>query len=105
MTLEAEKLLAAAIEMVGLRGSFDPAEVGETVGLSRMQSEAAVRALSNDGVVELGFDMAAHFTPGYRKFLNPNEGKPVKVAKAKAAPKVKAAANPDKPARKKKTAS
>ena len=57
MTSESEKLLAAAIDMVGLRGSFDPAEVGEKVGLSKMQSAAAVRTLSNDGVVELGFDM------------------------------------------------
>jgi len=75
MTNEAQKLLEQAIKAVGLRGSFDPAEVGHKVGLNRMQAEAAARMLSNAGVLVLGFDMAAHFTPEYRKFRGPVEKK------------------------------
>ena len=67
MTNEAKRLLEKAMESVGLRGSFDPAELGAKVGLSRQQAESAARDLSNAGVLVLGFDLAAHFTPDYRK--------------------------------------
>lgn len=80
MTNEAQKLLEQALKVVGLRGSFDPAEMGHKVGLNRMQAEAAARMLSNAGVLVLGFDMAAHFTPEYRKFRGPVEKKAEKKA-------------------------
>lgn len=75
MTNEAQKLLEQAIKAVGLRGSFDPADMGHKVGLNRTQAEAAARMLSNAGVLVLGFDLAAHFTPEYRKFRGPTEKK------------------------------
>ncbi len=75
MTNEAQKLLEHAIKLVGLRGSFDPAEMGHKVGLNRTQAESAARMLSNAGVLSLGFDLAAHFTPEYRKFRGPTEKK------------------------------
>ncbi|QOV87421.1 hypothetical protein [Humisphaera borealis] len=75
MTNEAQKLLEQAVKAVGLRGSFDPAEMGHKVGLNRTQAEAAARMLSNAGVLVLGFDLAAHFTPEYRKFRGPVEKK------------------------------
>ncbi|MDB5294156.1 MAG: hypothetical protein JWO31_139 [Phycisphaerales bacterium] len=75
MTNESERLLAAALKSVGLRGSFDPADVGAKAGLNRGQAEAAARSLSNAGVLVLGFDMAAHFSPDYRKAHTPKEPK------------------------------
>lgn len=82
MTNEAQKLLEQAIKSVGLRGSFDPAEMGHKVGLNRTQAEAAARMLSNAGVLSLGFDLAAHFTPEYRKFRGPVERKAEKKESA-----------------------
>jgi hypothetical protein len=67
MTHEAEQLLAAAMKQVGLSGSFVPEDTGAKVGLSKAQAEAAARSLSNAGILTLGFDLAAHFTPDYRK--------------------------------------
>lgn len=83
MTPEAETLLAEAIRVVGLRGSFDPEELGAKVGLNKGRAEAAARALSNAGVLVLGFDNAAHFSPDYRRAKGPVEPK-VKSSKKKA---------------------
>lgn len=85
MTNEAQKLLEQAIKSVGLRGSFDPAEMGHKVGLNRTQAESAARMLSNAGVLVLGFDLAAQFTPEYRKFRGPVEKKVQKKASTEAA--------------------
>ena len=67
MTNEATRLMAEALERVTVTGSFSPAEVGAGVGLDRSQAESAARALSDAGVLVLGFDCAAEFTPGFRK--------------------------------------
>ena len=40
----------------------------------------AYRALANDGVLSLGFDSAAHFTPEYRKSQAPKAGKSAKAS-------------------------
>ena len=105
MTNEAQKLLEQAVKAVGLRGSFDPAEMGHKVGLNRMQAEAAARMLSNAGVLVLGFDMAAHFSPEYRKFRGPQEKKAEKK-KASAArtpgKATKVSSKEEKPAKKRK---
>src|ERR1700712_3041690 len=71
MTTEAEQLMAEALKRVKLNGGFDPAELGARIGLSQAQAEAAARALSNAGVLVLGFDGAAHFSPAFRKNQNP----------------------------------
>ena len=84
MTNEAKRLLDKAMESVGLRGSFDPAELGAKVGLSRQQAESAARDLSNAGVLVLGFDLAAHFTPDYRKAHAPPAAPKAKVKKESA---------------------
>jgi hypothetical protein len=81
MTKDASTLLAAAIKSATLTGSFSPAEVGARVGLDKVQSELAARWLANAGVLELGFDSAAHFTAEYRKAHAPPP------AAKKAAPK------------------
>jgi hypothetical protein len=67
MTKEALQLMAEALKRVTVAGDFSPAEIGAKIGLNRSQSEAAARALSNAGVLVLGFDCAAHFTPEFRK--------------------------------------
>ncbi len=67
MTSEASTLLAAALKSATLSGSFSPAELGARLGLNKFQSEAAARDLSNAGILELGFDCAANFSPEYRK--------------------------------------
>ena len=67
MTNEATRLMAEALERVTVGGSFSPAEVGAGVGLDRLRAEAAARALSDAGVLDLGFDCAAAFTPAFRK--------------------------------------
>ena len=67
MTNEASRLLAEALRTAKLDGSFSPAEVGAKIGLKPPQAEMAARALSNAGVLVLGFDCAAEFTPGFRK--------------------------------------
>ena len=73
MTKDAEQLLAAALKAIKLNGSFSPAQLGAKIGLDRMKAEAAARALSNAGVVVLGFDCAAHFSADYRKAHTPSE--------------------------------
>src|SRR4051794_37502754 len=67
MNQEAQRLLNEAVRVAGLRGSFDAVELGEGIGLNKGQAETAARALSNAGILSLGFDNAAHFTPEYRK--------------------------------------
>ena len=67
MTKEATQLMAEALERVTVDGAFSPAEVGAGIGLDRAQAESAARALSNAGVLVLGFDCAAEFTPDFRK--------------------------------------
>jgi hypothetical protein len=67
MTKEASQLMAEALKRVTVAGDFCPAEIGAKIGLNRTQAEAAARALSNAGVLVLGFDCAAHFTPEFRK--------------------------------------
>ena len=64
---EATQLMEAALKRVTVTGSFSPAEIGARVGLDKVQAESAARALSNAGVLVLGFDCAAEFTPGFRK--------------------------------------
>ena len=59
--------MAAALKAVKVTGSFCPVEVGAKAGLDRWQAEAAARALSNAGILVLGFDSAAHFSPDFRK--------------------------------------
>src|ERR1700728_1238763 len=71
MTTEAEKLMAEALKRVKLNGGFDPAQLGARIGLNQAQAEAAARALSNAGVLVLGFDLAAHFSPAFRKVRAP----------------------------------
>jgi hypothetical protein len=79
MNQEAQRMLTEAVRAVGLRGSFDPVELGEAIGLNRGQSETAARSLANAGILVLGFDNAAVFSPDYRKVHAPA------VAKGKAA--------------------
>ena len=67
MTNEATQLMDAALKAVDLNSSFSPAEIGAKIGLNKPQAESAARALSNAGVLVLGFDCAAHFSPDFRK--------------------------------------
>jgi hypothetical protein len=83
MTKEASLLMAEALKVVKVTGSFDPEEIGSRVGLDKMQAEMAARALSNAGVLVIGFDSAAHFSPDFRKANSPKVAKTPKRAKAK----------------------
>ena len=67
MTKEATQLMAEALKRVDLNESFSPADIGHRVGMNRFQAEAAARALSDAGVLVLGFDCAAAFTSEFRK--------------------------------------
>ena len=67
MTNEATLLMAEALRVAKLDGSFSPAELGAKIGLKKPQAEAAARELSNAGVLVLGFDCSANFSPDYRK--------------------------------------
>ena len=71
MTKEAAQLMAEALRVVKLSGTFSPSEIGARVGLHKMQAECAARSLSNAGVLVLGFDCAAHFSPDFRKANTP----------------------------------
>jgi len=84
MTDEASRLMTEALRIVKLNGSFSPAEVGAKIGLNKGQAEAAARDLSNAGVLVLGFDCAAFFSPDFRKARAPVDRKPKKVKKAMA---------------------
>lgn len=86
MTTEDRQFIAEALKRVKLDGDFAPAEIGKRIGMSRMQSEVIARSLSDAGVLELGFDFVASFSPEYRKMTEAataGEAKPVKKAKAK----------------------
>ena len=67
MTKEAERLMAEALKVATISGSFSPEEIGARIGMPKLQAESAARSLSNAGVLELGFDCAAHFSKDFRK--------------------------------------
>ena len=71
MNKEATLLMQEALKRVTVGGSFSPAEIGRKVGLDKHQAESAARALSNAGVLVLGFDCAAEFSPDFRKANKP----------------------------------
>lgn len=84
MTNEATTLLAAALKSATLSGSFYPAEIGAKIGLNKFQAEAAARDLSKAGVLEIGFDCAANFSPEYRKaHTKPAKGSPAPKSRKK----------------------
>src|SRR5579864_3615018 len=74
MNKEASELMSEAMKITKLNGSFSPMEIGARIGLNKPQSEAAARALSNAGILVLGFDSAAQFTTDFRK----SQARPVK---------------------------
>jgi hypothetical protein len=75
MTHDATRLMEEALKAVKLDGSFDPDRIGAKIGLRKPQAEAAARELSNAGVLVLGFDCAAHFSPDFKKARARAEGK------------------------------
>ena len=81
MSTESDQLVAEALKRVGLGGSFSPSELGAKIGLSKPQAEAAARALSNAGVLVLGFDNAAHFSSDYRKLRTVKDASSAKKTK------------------------
>jgi hypothetical protein len=81
MTNEATQLMGEALKRIKLNGSFSPEKIGAKIGLSKSQSEVAARSLSNAGVLVLGFDCAAHFSPDFRKARTPVEKKAGRVKK------------------------
>ena len=82
MTHEAEQLMSEALKRVQLGGSFSPTEIGAKIGLSKPQAEAAARLLSNAGILVLGFDSAAHFSPDFRKSRAKTEAREKAAGKA-----------------------
>jgi hypothetical protein len=94
MTQEAERLMAEALRRIKLGGSFDPAQVGARIGLNKPQAESAARALSNAGVLVLGFDLAAHFSPAFKKSHKPAAEDADVRGKAKRSAKRAAAKSP-----------
>jgi hypothetical protein len=98
MNQEAQRMLTEAVRAVGLRGSFDPVELGKAIGLNRGQSETAARSLANAGILVLGFDNAAVFSPDYRKVHAPAVAKS-KTAKAEKAGKPEEDDEDEKPAK------
>jgi hypothetical protein len=83
MTKEATDLMAAALRIAKVDGSFSPADVGAKIGLSRGQSELAARALANAGVLVLGFDCAAHFSSDFKKSQRGDKSAPGKPRRKK----------------------
>ena len=71
MTKNAEQLLAEALRVAKLSGSFFPETIGGKIGLTKAEAEAAARQLSNAGILVLGFDCSANFSPDYRKMHAP----------------------------------
>lgn len=67
MDKQAEQLIEEALKRVKLDDSFSPAEIGQRVGMTRLQAESAARMLSDAGVLVLGFDCAAEFSADFRK--------------------------------------
>ncbi len=88
MTNEASQLMAEALRVAKLDGSFSPAELGAKIGLRKPQAEAAARELSNAGVLILGFDFSASFSPDYRRFRAKAETRTETKADRKAETKV-----------------
>ena len=81
MIKEAEQLMSEALKRVDLHDSFSPAEIGKRLGMNRFQSEAAARALSDAGVLVLGFDCAASFSSDFRKSRKRSPAKPGRPAR------------------------
>ena len=73
--------MAEALKRVTVSGSFDPAQVGKRVGLSKPQAESAARVLSNAGVLVLGFDSSAQFSVDFRKAHGGSPRKPARKKK------------------------
>lgn len=93
MSPEADRLLEIALKKVDLRDGFSPAELGARVGLSKLQSQMAARALADAGVLVIGFDHSAEFSDDYRRSKTPpavvapppprkKKGRPTKAASA-----------------------
>ena len=100
MTNDASQLMAEALRVAKLDGSFSPAELGAKIGLRPAQAEAAARELSNAGVLVLGFDFDASFSPDFRRVQARAQHAPA-AAKAKAvasADRKSDRINPDPPA-------
>jgi hypothetical protein len=72
--------MAEALRVAKLDGSFSPAELGAKIGLKKPAAEAAARELSNAGVLVLGFDCSANFSPDYRKARAKAEAKAGRTA-------------------------
>ena len=83
MTPDAAQLMAAALKAIKLDGSFCPIELGARAGMEKWQAEAAARQLSNAGILVLGFDSAAHFSPDFRKSQAKLASKTVRKKKAR----------------------
>lgn len=81
MTPEAQQLFDAALKTIPLSGSFSTAELGARIGLNPIHAQAAARALSNAGILELGFDCSARFTRDYRNSAATAAPKPTRAAK------------------------
>ena len=79
MTKDAEQLMAEALKRVKMHDSFSPEEIGAKIGLPGPQAQAAARALSNAGILVLGFDCAAHFSPDFRKQSERNSARKKKA--------------------------
>ena len=93
MSPEADRLLAIALKKVELHDGFSPAELGARVGLSKLQSHLAARALADAGVLVLGFDQSAEFSEDYRRAKAPPAATvPVPARKKKGRPTKAAAA-------------
>lgn len=75
MTPEATQLMDEALKVVQLDASFDPVEIGARIGLKPAQAETAARALSDAGVLVLGFDSSAEFSSQFRKLHAPSRRK------------------------------
>lgn len=82
MTIEATQFMAEAVKRVDLNGDFAPAEIGKRMGLSKLQSDAIARSLSDAGLLVIGFDNVAHFSPEYCKMAEEAEAKKPKPARS-----------------------
>lgn len=71
MTPEATLLMDEALKTVKLDGTFKPTELGARIGLKKAAAETAARALSDAGVIVIGFDSAAEFSSEFRKMHAP----------------------------------
>lgn len=83
MTIEATQFVAELLKRVDLDADFAPADIGKRIGLSKMQSDMIARSLSDAGMLVIGFDNVAHFSPEYSKMARQAESaKAVKKPKA-----------------------